>query len=147
MKRYIKASHSSGYVSIWWYTDNGEFWDYTVPTENAVDCNGYLQASDTKNHMNLWRSVVKDHISDTKEQEQIISKGFKSLERGRIIFNVRTQCYEIICSETLANVPNFRSVCKSYFNITNCRCEFIPLHHYNKQELTGNPAVDALYYD
>lgn len=143
----VKASRNSGLVAIWWYTDNGEFWDYSTTLDDAVECHGYLQASNEYNHMSLWRKVVRKYISDPQEQAAIIAKGFKSIERGRVVFNIRTQCYEIICSEVLVNDRDFRDACKSYFNLNGCRCEFEALHHYFKQELTGNPAVDDMYYD
>nr|DAG57720.1 MAG TPA: hypothetical protein [Caudoviricetes sp.] len=48
----IMTSYKEGLVSIWWYT-NGEFWDFSKTTDDAVECQGYLQYSNTKNHLNL----------------------------------------------------------------------------------------------
>lgn len=143
----INASRNDGLVGIWWYTDSGEFWSYNKTLDDAEECHGYLQASNTKNHMNLWRSTVNKYISDTDEANKIIAKGYKSIERGRIVFNIRTQCYEIVCSDKLVNDLKFRAACKEYFNLSGSRCQFEALHHYCKQELTGNPAIDELYYD
>lgn len=147
MKKYISASKETGYVSIWWYTDSSEFWDFSKIMGDAVESYGYLQYSNTENHMTLWRKAVKDHISDPKEQTDIINKGYKSFERGRIVFNIRTQCFEITCSEALFTDRKFRSDCIDYFGLNGCRYEFVKLNHYSKQELTGNPTIDEFYFD
>ena len=107
-------------VSIWWYKD-GEFWDFSKTTDDAVECQGYLQYSNTKNHLNLWSQAVTTFVDDLSEREKIRNAGYKSLERGRVIFNIRTQCYEIICSTELANDPEFRKTCIDYFNLRGNR--------------------------
>lgn len=147
MKKYIKGSRSGGMVSVWWYTDDGEFWDFSTMTDDGVEQYGFIQYSTTDNHMTLWRKAVQENISDPAEQQKIISKGYKSFERGRIIFNVRTQCYEITCSEALFNNKDFRNDCVDYFGLSGNRYEFVKLDHYSNQELTGNPALDDMYYD
>lgn len=143
----LAEGYKDGFVAIWWYTDSGEFWDFSKSLDDAEDDHGYLQYSLTKNHASLWRTTVKDHISSDNEQKKIISRGYKSIERGRIVFNVRTQSYEIICSDSLASDPNFRKKCVEYFNLSGNRYDFYPLTHYSKQELTGNPALDSMYYE
>lgn len=143
----IKESYRNGLVSIWWYTDDGVFWDHSCTLDDAVDCYGYLQYSDRKNHLNLWRSTVSKYINEPKERDAIINKGYKSIERGRIVFNIRTQSYEIICSDVLVNDPKFRKNCIDYFNLSGNRYSFEGLHHYSKQSLTGNPAIDSMYYE
>lgn len=151
MKRLIKqpitASYKGGLISIWWYTDDGEFWDYSCTLDDAVECYGYLQYSNEKNHLNLWRDIVRNHISDISEQNKIINKGYKSIERGRIIFNIMTQSYTITCSDELINDATFRKRCIDYFNLSGNRYDFEALSHYGKHELTGNPALDDLYYE
>ena len=151
MKKLIKTpitgARGGGLVSIWWYTDSKEFWDFSLPTDDGIEQYGYVQYSPTQNHMTLWRRAVREHIDDTDEQNKVISLGYKSFERGRIIYNVRTQCYEITCSNTLFQDPEFRSACVAYFNLSGNRYEFVKLDHYSKQSLTGNPALDAMYYD
>lgn len=142
----IMASYKEGLVSIWWYKD-GEFWDFSKTTDDAVECQGYLQYSNTKNHLNLWSQAVTTFVDDPSEREKIRNAGYKSLERGRVIFNIRTQCYEIICSTELANDPEFRKTCVDYFNLRGNRYDFVPLHHYGVQKLTGNPALDDMYYE
>ena len=94
MKRYIKtpitAAYKEGLVSIWWYTDDGEFWDFSTTTDDAVENHGYLQYSNTENHMTLWRKAVNTFIEDTAKRDEVIAKGYKPLERGRIVYNIRT---------------------------------------------------------
>lgn len=147
MKIQIKESYKEGLVSIWWYTDNGDFWDFSKTLDTAEDDHGYLQYSTTQNHLTLWRNAVKNHINDQNKQKEIIAKGYKSIERGRIIFNLRTQSYEIICSDKLVNNTEFRNKCIEYFNLKGNRYDFIQVNHYGKQELTGNPALDSIYYE
>lgn len=108
MKLTIKESYKDGFVAIWWYTDDGEFWDFCKSLDGAEDDHGFLQYSTTKNHMTLWIDAVRSHVSSETMQKEIISKGYKSIERGRVVFNVRTQSYEIICSENLVNNKEFR---------------------------------------
>ena len=143
----INESYKDGFVSIWWYTDNDEFWDFSKPFDDAEDDHGFLQYSITKNHFTLWREAVKNHITNKEQQDKIISKGYKSIERGRVVFNIRSQSYEIICSEKLCKDNNFRNKCVEYFNLTGNRYSFIPMNHYGKQELTGNPSLDSMYYE
>lgn len=134
-------------ISIWWYTESGEFWDFSVTADSAVEDSGYLQYSKEKNHLNMWREVIEKYVSDKNEQNKIIEKGYKSIERGRVIFNLRTQCYEIICSEQLAKDTGFIKACIEHFKLSDVRYDFVPLIHYHKQELTGNPFLDSLYYE
>lgn len=151
MKRYIKtpitASYKEGLISIWWYTDDGEFWDFSTTMDDAVESYGYLQYSTEKNHLNLWKKAVNTFVDDESKRNEIVAKGYKSIERGRVIFNIRTQSYEIICSETLVNDPVFRRDCIKYFNLSGNRYDFEALPHYGKQELTGNTALDDMYYE
>lgn len=142
----ITASYKQGFVSIWWYIDDGEFWDVSCTLDDAVESYGYLQVSNTDNHMNLWRKVVNSYASPD-DADRIIAKGYKSIERGRIVFNIRTQAYEIICSESLVSDKQFRDDCIDYFNLRGNRYTFEALNHYYKQALTGNPTLDALYYE
>lgn len=143
----ITSGYKTGLVSIWWYTDHDEFWDYSTDLNSAVESNGYLQYSNEKNHLNLWRSVVAKYIESPSERQNIINNGYKSIERGRVIFNIRTQSYEIICSEALCQNAKFRENCIKYFNLAGNRYDFVPLHHYGIMKLTGNPALDQFYYE
>ena len=106
-----------------------------------------MQYSNSQNHCTLWRTAVKNSVSDTDEQNKIIARGYKSIERGRVIYNIRTQSYEIICSDALLKDSNFRNKCIEYFNLKGNRYDFQSLSHYGKQGLTGNPALDSMYYE
>lgn len=143
----VTASYRSGLVSIWWYTDDGEFWEFSKTLDEAEDDHGFLQYSLTKNHLTLWREAVKSHVSDPKERKSVIDRGYKSIERGRVVFNIRTQSYEVTCSDALINDPEFRSKCIDAFRLSGNRYDFVAMHHYGKQELTGNPALDSMYYE
>lgn len=143
----VFGGHQTGMVSIWWYTDDGEFWDFSKYMDDADERYGYLQYSNTQNHMTLWRQAVKDHVSDKSNQDAIVAKGYKSYERGRIVYNIRTQCFEITCSSTLFQNREFRDSCVDYFGLRGNRYEFVKLDHYSKQELTGNPMLDDFYFD
>ena len=147
MKLRITESRGDGLVAIWWYTDNGEFWDFSKTLDDAEQDFNCLQYSSTKNHLSLWRDVVNNHVKNEEERKQLISKGYKSIERGRVVYNLQNQRYEIICSEKLVNDPEFRKKCIDYFNLGSDKYEFFALNHYGKQELTGNPYVDSMYYE
>ena len=146
-KHNLNEAYKEGLVGIWWYTDNGEFWDFSKTLDNAENDNGYLQYSTTKNHLNLWRKAVERFVKDKTKWDEIYNKGYKSIERGRVVYNVRTQCYEVVCSKELVNDMNFRKACKDYFGLNGNRVDFEALNHYCKQELTENTAIDNLYYD
>lgn len=77
----------------------------------------------------------------------MIQKGFKSIERGRVIYNTAVQCYQVIYSKALFNDKQFRDDCIKAFNLSECRFEFEALSHYYKCELTGNSSVDEHYFD
>ena len=147
VEKTLTEGYKEGLVGIWWYTDNGIFWDFSTTLDNAEDDHGYLQYSLTKNHMNLWKTALEKFVTDPHERDTIYRKDYKSVERGRVVFNLRTQCYEVICSDKLVNDVTFRNNCIKQFNLSGNRLDFIALHHYARIELTGNPAVDSLYYD
>lgn len=144
MKRYIKASRGDELIGIWWYTDSGDIWGVTKPTDDGVLDGMNIQYSDKDNHMTLWSSVLKDNVDDEEEISEYLKKGFRCLERGRVIYNTAAMVYQIICSKDIINNESFRSAVVDYFQLDSARYEFVPLDHYNKIELTGNPAVDAM---
>ena len=143
----LVESYKEGLVSIWWYTDEGDFWDFSTTLDNAQNDGGYLQYSLTKNHLNLWKTTTELYITDATQRKEIYNKGYKSIERGRIIFNLRTQSYEVICSEDIVNDINFKRACINHFNLSGNRVDFEALNHYHKIELTGNPEIDKFYLD
>lgn len=146
-KLHLKEDYNEGYVAIWWYTDNDEFWDFSKTLNDAEEDYGYLQYSKTKNHLNLWKLAVETFVPNKEEQKKIYEKGYKSIERGRVIYNIRTHCYEVICSEALLHNETFRKNCLDHFNLKGNRVDFQALNHYKKIALTGNHAVDSLYYE
>ena len=87
---------------------------------------------------------MKKYVPKKELQQSIIAKGYKSIERGRVIYNTATMVYEITCSQNLINNTDFRKNIVNYFNLSESRYEFVLLNHYHKIELTGNPAFDEL---
>lgn len=146
MQRYIKASRGNAQIGIWWYTDDGEIWAESDFTDNGIQDGMYLQYSDKENHMTLWSTVVMRNASET-DANQIICKGYKSLERGRVIYNCATVCYEVTCSKAILNDKKFRQKIIDYFDLKGNQVEFVPLNHYYKDELTGDPNTDEFYYN
>ena len=145
MKVYVKASRGNAQIGIWWYTDDKEVWAVSCPTDDGELDGPYLQYSSSKNHMNLWRKVVNDNLSGNTDN--IISRGYKCFERGRVIYNCRTSCYEVTCSDNLINDKEFRRSIIDHLDLKGNQIEFVKLNHYHKEELTGNPAVDEFYYN
>lgn len=143
----IFASRGEGLVGIWWYMPTNMIIGYSCSLENGYNDGNYIQYDNVKNHLNLWKQVVKDNTNNDNDFNDIYSKGYKSLERGRVIFNLRTQCYEILCSEKLFQNLEFRQNVINQFNLTGNRYEFIKCNHYYVCELTGNPELDNLYYE
>ncbi len=129
-------------VGIWWYTDNEEIWEESVQKDNGVLSGIYIQYSDTESHLSLWSSIVKKYIKDKYLQQDILEKGYKSLERGRVIYNTATMMYEITCSARMIHNTNFRKNIVDYYLLSDNRFEFVQLNHYYKVELTGNPILD-----
>lgn len=142
MKSLNSSQKNIPLIGIWWYTDAGEIWAVSKPPCEGVLSGMYLQYSDTENHLTLWSSIVKKYVHDEALQQSVIAKGYKSIERGRVIYNTATMVYEITCSENLMNNTDFRKNIIDYFNLSENRYEFVLLNHYHKIELTGNPALD-----
>lgn len=144
MKRYIKASSTSGMIGIWWYYNGHVLYDMKSIDDGYND-GSYISYDDVKNHSTEWRSVVTKFFP--KEAKEIISKGYKGLERGRVIYNLRTQSYEVTCSNAIREYAEARKAIVDVFDLRGCRYDFIALNHYYLAELTGNPAVDDLNYN
>lgn len=145
MKKYIKASTQSGLIGIWWYSPDGEVWGVSTSLDSGVSDGNYIQFSDNLNHFNLWRQVVKDNVSE--DVDSVIKKGYKAYERGRVIFNLRTQSYEITCSDAAKRDSDLITSVVEYFNLRGCRYDVVSLNHYFKAELTGNPELDKFNYE
>ena len=147
VNRHLKEGYRAGLVAIWWYTDDGEFWDFSKTLDDAEQDYDYLQYSKTKNHLNLWKLATDTYVKDKTIRKNIYEKGYKSIERGRVIYNIRTQTYEVICSKALVDDIDFKNKCIEHFNLTGNRVDFESLNHYYKIELTGNPSIDKFYFD
>lgn len=143
MKKYIKASREDACVGIWWYTDSGEVLGLLKPTDEGVLDGVYIQYSDRDNHLTEWRHALEMFIDDPELRENIYRKGYRSLERGRVIYNTRTQIYEVTCSKQLVNDKEFRNKIIEYYSLSNVRVEFVALDHYTKISYTGNSALDS----
>lgn len=130
------------FVGIWWYTDSGEVWGLLKPTEEAVPYEGYLQYDAIKNHISEWRKVLNAFCKNQDEINSYISKGYRSLERGRVLFDIANQCYKVTCSKNLVNDNRFKSKIISYYGLDFNKVVFEALDHYCKIAYTGNPALD-----
>lgn len=145
MKKGVKLSSAS--VGIWWFTDNGQVWGVYCSLNDAVLDGIYYQYSADANHMTLWKQVVTDNVADETERQNIYVLGWKGLERGRVIYNTKTQCFEVICSEAIFNDLSARQAVKDAYGLKGKRVEFEKISHYCKLPLTGNPAVDRFNYE
>lgn len=144
MKRYIKASLTSGLVGIWWIKDDTVVADVKTLDEGYND-GSFINYDEKKNHTTEWRKLIKESFPD--EADELISKGYKSLDRGRVVYNLRTQCYEVTCGDAIFNDLEKRRLLIDAFELSDCRYEFVNLgHHYHIAELTGNPALDEFEY-
>lgn len=142
MKRYIRAVESeslpTGNVGIWWFYDNTVIGEY-CPIEEAVDDRGYLQFSKTKNHITEWESIIREQLPAAIN---MIPKGYRSIERGRVVYDIRSQIFEIICSQEIEENENAIKLIAKEFDISGQRYDVIPSSHYYIPTLTGNPALD-----
>ena len=138
-------SHGDGLIGIWWYTLSKEIIGVSKHVDEGVVDNNYIQYDDKDNHSSLWTQVIRNNYKEPNASK-IISKGYKAFERGCVIYNILTQCYEITCSSELVNDRQFRHKIVEYFNLKSDRKDFVPLNHYHKYELTGNPTLDDLEY-
>lgn len=147
MKRVILASSMSGNVGIWWYTKEKEVWGKMVSTTEGEVSGNYIQFSNSKNHLTEWKSAVEDNVKDMDKAKDIISCGYKSIPRGRVIFDTRTNTYCITCQESLKDDDEFKTNICDFFEIPKERTyiECIPGHYYT-YELTGNPALGNQEY-
>lgn len=144
MKRYVKGSLTSGLVGIWWIYNDQVIAD-TKTLDDGYNDGDYISYDREKNHLTEWRRLVKDQLPE--ESNEIISQGYKSLERGRVIYNLRTMAYEVTCSDIVYHDLELRKLILDVFELNSCRRDFVVLQHYHVAKLTGNPALDSLEYD
>lgn len=144
--KYVRGSTTSGLIGIWWATDDLSIFGVTHTLDEGYNDGIYIQYSDTENHLSLWKRVVYE-VFDKPQADEIYKLGYKGLERGRVIYDLRTQCYVVTCSEAMLNNIEFRQEIKKFFELGGCRVDFEALSHYSKLPLTGNPAIDQFIYD
>ena len=139
----IVAGVNSGEVGIWWYTDEGEVWKQSCLIDSAYSDGVYLQYSDTRNHQTDWLKTIKENTEDKSAIFQLRKEGYKTYERGRVIFDLRTQSYLVTCSDQLVNDLSFKIRLIEAFNIPKGRVDFTSLSHYYKYTGGENPELDA----
>lgn len=145
MKRYVATSKSiplAGNVGIWWLYNDKVVGEY-CPVDEGVDDHGYIQFSTTDNHITKWESTIKEQLPEALE---LLPKGYRSIERGRVVYDIRSQVYEIICSQTVATDDTAIKRIAEEFGISNQRYDVIPSSHYYVPTYTGNPALDNFDY-
>lgn len=142
MKRYIKGSLTSGCVGIWWIYEDTVI-GRVVPLDDGYNDGQYIHYDNYRNHMTEWNSVIQEYVPDW---EQLKPRGYKCLERGRVLYNIRTQCYEILCSEAVAHDVKLIEAIVEAYNLQNCRYDVFALTHYYKAEPSGNPEIDKFLY-
>lgn len=146
MKRYIKSLDQKppheGNVGIWWFYNNKVVGEY-CPISEGIDDRGYIQFSDVDNHITKWESTVQEQLPEAAD---LIPKGYRSIERGRVVYNIRSQVYEIICSQAIASDENAINLIANEFDIVDLRYDVIPNSHYYVPTYTENPTLDNFDY-
>ena len=90
MKRYIRASLTSGLVGIWWIKDDVVIAD-AVDLDSGYNDGNFIHYDEVRNHTTEWSRLIREYFPD--DADTIIRKGYKSIDRGRVVYNLRTQCY------------------------------------------------------
>ena len=127
-----------GNVGIWWFYNNKVVGEYCPKSKGVID-GDCIQFSTEDNHMTKWKSVVEEQLP---EAINLIPLGYRSIERGRVVYNFRTQVYEITCSYLLASNKYAILKIAEAFNISDLRYDVVPMAHYSIPAYTGNPALD-----
>lgn len=141
MKRYVKSSRDNAFVGIWWYTEDEKVIGAMCDVNDGYHDGIFIQYSQLKNHMNMWKYVVYHDFKDDNA-EDIYNLGYRGLERGSVIYDTMTQVFIITCSKEIASDQEALSKIKSTFSLSGNRCEIEVLNHYKKLPLTGNPSAD-----
>lgn len=132
MKRYVRSIEQlqhEGNVGIWWFYNNKVIGEY-CPLSDAVEDRGYMQFSKTRNHITEWESTIREQLP---EATNLIPKGYRSIERGRVVYDPRAMVYEIICSQVIASDKSAISAIAKEFNIADLRCDVIPNKNYEDE--------------
>ncbi|MBO4543277.1 MAG: hypothetical protein J5725_08875 [Bacteroidales bacterium] len=120
MKRYINTDDKitpSGYIGIWWnYGDNN------IHSRKCIIDDGY----------NVDGYIMQDTL--------IPSIGERS---GVVIYNIRANSYDILCSSEIASNSTVLKAIADEFNISDLRHEVIPSSCcVNVHTCTGKPILD-----
>ena len=146
MKKYVRSvdlqAPHEGNVGIWWFYNNQVVGEY-CPVSEGVGDRGYTQFSTTDNHITKWENTIKEQLPEAVD---LIPKGYRSIERGRVVYDIRSQIYEIVCSQAVAADAEAIKLIADAFNIADLRYEVVPSSHYYVPTLTGNPALDNFDY-
>jgi len=141
MKRYVRSTTidaHEGEIGIWWLY-NGKVIGESCPLSEGVEDSGCIQFSKCDNHVTLWEDIIREQLPEAID---LIPKGYRALERGRVVYNYRTQVYEITCSYKIASDLDAINLIAKAFKISDLRYEVVSLRHYTLPEYTGNPALD-----
>ena len=106
MKRYAHAIESessapTGNIGIWWFYDN-TIEKYSCPLDRGCYKNGYIK-------------FITQMKSDLPKAES-----------GDVVYNIRSQVFEIICSYKIAEDENAIKLIAEEFGISNQRYDVIP---------------------
>lgn len=129
MKRYVRSiehSQHEGNVGVWWFYNNKVIGEY-CPLSDAVEDRGYMQFSKTKNHITEWEPTIREQLPEAID---LISKGYRSIERGRVVYDPRAMVYEIICSQIIASDEAVISAIAKEFDIADLRYDVIRSYNY-----------------
>lgn len=137
LKRYIKSTINSGMVGIWWIYKDSVVADI-VSLENGYNDGYFIHYDERKNHASEWKTLMLKNGANEDE----IKKGYRSIERGRVVFNLRTQSYEIVCSEDVSKSSDILRKISDAFNLAGCRVDVVVDTHYRLYEYGSNPALD-----
>lgn len=143
MKKYVKADLDTGMVGLWWIYDQ-EVIGRIVPVDDGEDDRGFIQYSCTKNHLTEWSNVVTTQLPESAQH--ILPYGYRCIERGRVVYNIRAHVYEIICSDAVANDKSQIQLIVDAFQLNGERYDVLTDGHYRIFKLTGNPAIDNFEY-
>lgn len=123
MKRYVKTIESetsmpTGNVGIWWFYDNTVVGEYCPVDEGYVE-NGCIK-------------FITQMRSD-----------LPGAESGAVVYDIRSQVFEIICSPTIASDENAIKQIAEEFEIADQRYDVIPSSHYYISSSTDKPIMNA----
>ena len=139
-------SDGAGLVGMWWYFNEEERVLGTSKSVNKGVLDGsYIQYSVVENHLTLWRRIIEKSFEDKAKVKEVVDKGYKSIERGRVIYNIEMQTYEIICSEALSNNKEALKKIVEFYNLANSDFNVEALSHYYVVDTT-NPEILKFEY-